>query len=517
MATVKIINAIRKQQDILRVAAYCRVSSDSADQLHSYAAQIERYTKLIQQTEGWQLVDIYADEGLTGTRLDKREDFQRMMRDCRKGKIDKILVKSIARFSRNTKDCLVSLRELTALGVTIRFEKENIDTGELSSELMVTISGSLAQEESVSISQNQRWSYQKRMKAGEFVTCKAPFGYELEDGKRLVIIEKEAEIIRWIFDSYLNGMSVYTIADELTMMGIPTTDNNPEWRYSTVNYILHNEKYIGDSLLQKTTVTDAFPSKKVPNKGQRAKYYISNSHPAIVSEETYQAAQALLERRKPYEYEGFNAYPLTRKIACGSCGTTFKRRQSKSGYICWACAKHDKDKNSCDVGRIAETEIEAAFVRMYNKLKRNTGIILHPVITQLNDLRDAIGHGHPEMLAISTEIARMTEQHHVLGKLRAKGLLDADTYIAKCNAANSRLAELRAKRRSILQNEDDDTIERIRELLRIVESGPDNIDRFDENLFADIIEKITAESQERIRFRLIGGIELAEQVAGKGR
>ena len=177
--------------EALRVAAYCRVSSDSSDQLHSYATQIKAYTEQIGAHADWELVDVYADEGLTGTRMDKREDFKRLLADCRKGKVDRVLCKSISRFARNTRDCLATLRELSALGVTVYFEKENIDTGTLTSELMVSVSGALAQQESISISQNQRMSYKRRMERGEFITCKAPFGYRLVEGKELEIIQKK--------------------------------------------------------------------------------------------------------------------------------------------------------------------------------------------------------------------------------------------------------------------------------------------------------------------------------------
>ncbi|MBQ9346117.1 MAG: recombinase family protein, partial [Oscillibacter sp.] len=192
MATVKMIPPTAVKPPTLRVAAYCRVSSSSEDQQHSYAVQIRNYTELIGQHEGWELVDIYADCGLTGTRMDKREDFNRLLADCRKGKIDKVLVKSLSRFARNTRDCLVAMRELMSLGVTIQFEKENIDTASLTSELMVSVSSSLAQEESISISKNQRISYQRRMERGEFITCKAPFGYRMPDGKNLEVYEPEA-------------------------------------------------------------------------------------------------------------------------------------------------------------------------------------------------------------------------------------------------------------------------------------------------------------------------------------
>jgi DNA invertase Pin-like site-specific DNA recombinase len=238
MASVTIIPPREKTPDTLRIAAYCRVSSDSSDQLHSYASQIRKYTTKISEHGGWELVDIYADEAVTGTRADKREDFNRMLSDCRKGKIDKILVKSISRFARNTKDCLVALRELSALGVTVHFEKENINTETLTSELMVSVFGSLAQEESISIGKNQRISYQGRMERGEFITCCAPFGYQLVDGKYLVIDEKEAEIVRWIFDSYLSGCSTTQITAELNRKKIPTVYGGKMWHQQVVKKIL---------------------------------------------------------------------------------------------------------------------------------------------------------------------------------------------------------------------------------------------------------------------------------------
>ena len=201
----------------LRTAAYARVSSDSDDQLYSFTAQVSYYTELIKGNEEWEFVDIYADEGITGLRMDKRDDFLRMIRDCRKGKIDRILTKSISRFSRNTRECLQIIRELKSIGVTIYFEKEHLDTAEISDEMLLTFFSGNAQQESMTISTNMRWSYQNRMKKGRFITCKAPFGYRLVDGI-LQIDEQEAEIVRYIFDSYLNGRSKDEIAADLTGM-----------------------------------------------------------------------------------------------------------------------------------------------------------------------------------------------------------------------------------------------------------------------------------------------------------
>ena len=510
------IEATGHQEPRLRVAAYCRVSSDSSDQLHSFASQIRHYTKLITETQGWQLVDIYADEGVSATSMVRREEFNRMLRDARRGKIDKILCKSTSRFARNTFDCISVLRELKSIGVTVRFEKENMDTEDLETELMLSVFGSLAQEESISISNNQRISYRHRMERGDFITCKAPFGYELVNGRELRIIEEEAKIVRWIFESYLSGINLYRLAEEITAMGIPTTDGNPEWRYSTLNYLIHNEKYVGDTLAQKTFVTDAFPVKKIPNKGEKAQYYIKNSHPAIISRETFEQAQALCRRRLPYSYEGYVAYPLTKKIICGKCGTTFKRRVTKNGYASWTCIKHDSSTAKCSMGRISETEIYAAFMRMAKKLKENEALVIQPALSQLEHLRQTLMRGNPEMQGISSEIAKMTEQSELLCRLRSKGLMDNDTYISRCNGVNARMQELKCSRRRLLQAEDDDTAEQLSELAQILHHTEISKE-FDEELFKSITEKIIAESQERIRFRLIGGLELAEPIHGRGR
>lgn len=282
MAEVQVIPPKAARPDTLRVAAYCRVSSDSADQLHSYAAQIRAYTQAINAHDGWDLVDIYADEGLTGMRMDKREDFKRLMADCRKGKIDKIVVKSISRFARNTRDCLATLRELSSLGVTVKFEKENIDTGTLTSELMVSVSASLAQEESISISKNQRMSYQRRMERGEFITCSAPFGYQIVDGKNLAIVEDQAEIVKWIFAAYLKGYSSEWIARELSKNGPAPLHGGQKWHQQTIRKILTNEKYIGDALCQKTYTTNTFPYRRKDNHGEADQYYVEHTHPAII-------------------------------------------------------------------------------------------------------------------------------------------------------------------------------------------------------------------------------------------
>ena len=217
----------------LRVAAYARVSSSSEDQLNSYRAQNQYYSELISNNPDWEMVDIYADSGITGTSVDKREDFKRMMADCRKGKIDRILVKSISRFARNTKDCLAAVRELKELGVSVLFEEQGIDTARVSSEMVTAIMASLAQKGSESISGNVQWSYQKRMESGKFNTCKAPYGFRLQN-RQLVIEENEAAVIRQIFDMFLSGSSREEIAGALRAANAPTRKDVGIWAGSTV-------------------------------------------------------------------------------------------------------------------------------------------------------------------------------------------------------------------------------------------------------------------------------------------
>ena len=268
----------------LRVAAYARVSSNSEDQLHSFATQNAYYTELITGNPEWEFVDVYADEGITGTSAEKRDDFQRLLKDCRRGRIDKVLTKSTARFARNTSESLMAVRELRDLGVGVCFEEQGIDTAQMSGELLTAIFSMMAQKESETISENIRWTYQKKMKKGRFITCKAPFGYRLVGGG-LEIIEAEAEIIRLIFQRYLNGRSMEDIAKEITRYGIPTRDKTPYWQTTSIQYVLHNEKYAGDSLAQKTYTTRTLPHRKKRNQGEYDQYFVPGSHPAIIDRE----------------------------------------------------------------------------------------------------------------------------------------------------------------------------------------------------------------------------------------
>ena len=282
------------------------------------------------------MVDIYADEGITGTSVEKREDFQRMMQDCRKGKIDRILVKSISRFARNTKDCLAAVRELKELDVSVQFEEQGIDTSKVSSEMVTAIMASLAQKGSESISSNVRWGVQKRMLDGTFISSSVPYGYEMFHGQ-LRILPSEAQFVKWIFQAYLSGLNAQSIAEQMNqayvLLGI---ENTRKWHNTTILYILSNERYIGDSLWQKTYATDSLPTRQIKNTGSKTQYYIEHTHTPIIDRDTYSAVQRLREKRKlDAKYnDDYQPNILKKRIMCANCNVPFQRKL-RSGETKW--------------------------------------------------------------------------------------------------------------------------------------------------------------------------------------
>ncbi len=253
----------------------------------------------------YRLVDIYADEGITGTSVEKRDELNRLIHDCKKGKIDRVVVKSVSRLARNTEELLATLRMFRDIGVTVYFEEQGIDTEKLNSEMIVTFPGMAAQQESMSISGNIRWSYQKRMESGEFNTNFPAYGYRLNQG-RLEIYEPEAEVVRHIFTLYLQGNGAIRITQILKNEGIPNRQGNPKWGPNTIRYILKNERYMGDARLQKQYTTDTLPFKLKHNHGDRPQYYVENSNPAIISREIFGTVQKIMEERTetlPQKYE----------------------------------------------------------------------------------------------------------------------------------------------------------------------------------------------------------------------
>ncbi len=506
-ASVTVIQPTILENDTrVRVAAYCRVSSDSADQLHSYMSQIRYYENFLADSETETLIGVYSDEGITGTRMDKRDEFQRLMKDCKRGKIDRIYAKSISRFSRNTRDCLTSIRELRELGITIFFEKENIDTAKISDEMMVTIMGALAQEESTSISKNMKWSYRKRMRAGEFITITPPFGYGIEN-QNLYIKEDEATVVRKIFQMYLSGLGFESIINNLNS---DMTFSLKKWSISSVRYLLINEKYMGDSLMQKYYTPEYFGGKHQPNKGEIEQYYIKNTHQGIISKDDFKRVQTLLKSRSSSNLATKSIYILSKKIFCENCGSTFRRKISRD-KIYWMCRVHDKSADNCTIKQIQESQFYEAFIRLYNKLKLNYETVLNPLLHQLQEIKNKKFSGNNQFAEISKEIAQLKEQNHVLTRLKTKEFLDDAKYLEQTNEINAKQNKLAKELQKITRLDDeDDAIFQIQEIANFIENGADLMTEFDEVMFESLVVKIVVVSQNEVEFFLYGGLKFRE-------
>lgn len=511
MPTVTVIQpTIAEEQNTkIRCAAYCRVSSDSEDQLNSFMAQTRYYEKAFENSETEQLVDIYADEGITGTREDKRDEFQRMIKDCRRGKIDRIYTKSISRFARNTKDCLKNIRELKSLGITVFFEKENIDTAKLTDEMMITIMGGLAQEESTSISQNMRWSVQKRMQNGTYKNATPPFGFKKVNGD-LEIEENQASIVRQIFEWYISGYGLKTIADMLNGMNLPGSKQNVLWKADNIRYMLKNNRYIGNAMFQKSYVTETLPHIKKRNYGEKQKYCVTGVNQQIVDKETFYAAQKLLEsRHRDFET---NVYPLSKKVFCGKCGATYKHRNRKSGAF-WLCRTHDINAADCELKAIPQDLIYSIFIGLCNKLFCNYKTILKPLQTALQDLKFRKFSGKTQVMDISKEIAKLREQTHVLARLKTKGFLDEAKYIEQTTELTAKINKLQAELKKLTRFDDEDeTLDQIDMLIDFFEKRENPMTEFEESAFESIVEKIVVIDQHELEFYLIGGFKFTEKI-----
>ena len=493
----------------LRVAAYARASSSSEDQLNSYRVQNQYYSELISGNPDWEMVDIYADEGITGTSVEKREDFQRMMQDCRKGKIDRILVKSISRFARNTKDCLAAVRELKELGVSVQFEEQGIDTSKVSSEMVTAIMASLAQKQSESISGNVKWGVQKRMEDGTYVASSAPYGYRLVN-LRLEIQPEEAEIVRWIFQQYLAGANVNEITKELNAR---SAGNNRKWYKAAVTYILSNERYIGDCLWQKCYMTSTIPARQVINRGEKTQYYAEGKHPAIIDKDTFYAAQRLRKQRRTTNGSATGAaYSiLTGRILCGKCGAAFRRKNWR-GISRWSCRTHSENINLCSILPMEEQSIHAAFCRLYCKLKHHGEPIFTQMLSNLQKIRYSRMLWSEDVISLNKKISDILSQVQFLTQLQQAGGVDPDTFISSHNKLSEQLRRLKQEKARLLDTDSNYLADRTRDLMDALEDGPDFLDRFDAELFDALVEKIIVDSNERLRFRLKNGLELTEQI-----
>ena len=526
---IKIEAAEKPRNAQLRVAAYTRVSSDSDDQLNSFAAQNRYYAELISGKVEWRMVDIYADEGITGTSSAKREDFQRMMADCRRGIIDQILVKSISRFARNTKDCLEAVRELKELGVNVRFEREGIDTANVSSELITAIYAAFAQKESESISGNIRRGRQMHAKVGTLkVPCYRLYGYEKDEDGKFRVIPEQAEIVRELYKRYESGASLRNLQDWLEESQIKTVLGESKWTTTSIKSILTNEKYCGDVLLQKTFRTDVISKKVIKNVGQMAQYYMPDHHEGIVSREQYNAVKAEMARRSALRSPSKSAvtgrscytskYALSDRLVCGECGTLYRRCTWTSlgrKYPVWRCTSRLNygTKYCHESPTVKEEPLQAAILAAINSAMSNKPALLDRIKNAVS-LELLPVQGQTMSLAdIESRLVQFDEQFQ---RLLAEAI-DAEDK-ESCNTQFAEiLAEqtaLKKQKEEILQSSvDTDRIcTRMKQAEQAIENATSTIPEWNENAVRQIVERVTILSADEILVRIKGGAEIKQRL-----
>ncbi len=508
------VQNVTTQKQKVRVAAYCRVSTNNDAQLESLETQKAHYESFITSRDDWQFAGLYFDEGITGTKKDKRPELMRLMQDCASKKIDFIITKSISRFSRNTTDCLELVRKLQELDIPIYFEKENINTGSMESELFLTILSSMAEEESTSISGNNKWSIKKRFQNGTFKLSYAPYGYRW-DGRTLRIIPEQAEIVKRIFAEVLNGKGTETIAKELSAEEIPTKRGG-KWTSTSIRGILANEKYTGDVIFQKTYTDDSF--NRHTNNGEVDKYYIADHHEAIISKEDFEAAGLLISQRaaekgikresKIYQQR----YAFSGKIICGECGDTFRRRihsGTYGKYVAWCCNTHLADKDKCSMMFLRDDDLKVAFVTVLNKLIYSHKIVLKPYAVALQNNsgdENLVRIQHLERL-----LEQNTEQRETLTRLMAQGYIDQVLYNSETNTLLTQANTYREDIEVInaTMSGDSSRFFETERLLHFVERGA-MLEEYSEDLFERFVDHIQVYSRQKIGFVMKCGLTFKE-------
>jgi len=398
------------------------------------------------------------------------------------------------------------------IGVTVLFEKENIDTAKMSDELEITLQGLWAQRESMSISSNLRRGLQMRMKTGTFLPPSTPFGYKL-DGRTLKIVEEEADVVRSIFAAYLSGRGIQDIVDGLNRECIPNRLNRERWNFHTVSYILTNISYTGDMIWQKSFTTDSLPFKQVINNGEKDRYYVQNDHPAIISREDFEKVQRLKTQRRESQRDPTpGSHILGKKIECGSCGSIHRRKIIREKAY-WICRRHDHGKNLCPLPQIPEPEVEAAFVRMWNKLNRHRDETVTPMLEQFRAFEERWYRQNDRIRQVNKELELLSEQVLVLKRLMNKGYIEPALYYTKTQETNVKIKELRTLKTVLMKRDQTGAvIAALESLSAALEAGPEWMENMDGDMFEEIVDKIIVLSPEQIKIRLACGLELYENI-----
>ena len=514
----------------LRVAAYCRVSTDDEEQLTSYEAQVSYYTDKITSNPDWVMADVFADEGKTGTSVKSRKDFQRMIRQCRRGKIDLILTKSLSRFARNTLDTVKYTRELRQLGIPVIFEKENLNSISWESEFLLTLYGAFAQSESESISKNVSWGKRQAMKEGKVtIQYKHLLGYIRGADGKPEIVPDQAEIIRFIFKRYLAGDTLRAIKAQLEAEQVPYITGEVAWNLSTLQSILQNEKYCGDVIMQKTFRKDCISKETVVNTGQLPKYWTQNHHEAIVSREIFDAVQEETARRKAMASgtkksapTGLGKYSskhaLTGLLICGECGTPYRRvvwSQKGMKRPVWRCVNRlDHGKTLCkhsptlDEKPLQEAVLAAVNILMSRKDELSNGVVSEMI---------------QELAPVPGEVLSLADIERAIGDLahRFDQLMDEtdgeesiQRNLDQFREISEQLAALKERKAHVLgvQAENELMAKRLQRAAAIMEAAPAEVTEWNESIVHQLVEEVKVLSKDEIKVTFRNGITISQTI-----
>ena len=506
-----------------RVAAYCRVSTEMEEQQSSYQAQVEHYTTSIQTNHKWIFAGIYADEGISGTNTKKRVEFNRMIDDCMANRIDMIITKSISRFARNTLDCISYVRQLRDKNIAVYFEKENINTLDGAGELLITILGSLAQEESRSLSTNTRWGVVHRFQQGKiYVNHNKFLGYTKDGNHDLIIVPEEAKLVKRIFRLYLEGESIMKIKHQLEADGVRTVTGKDEWSTAVINQMLSNEKYMGDALLQKTYTVDYLTKKRVINKGIVPQYYVEDSHEAIIPKPLFYRVQEEKARRsglikrtdkksKTDSARYSSQYALTELMTCGECGKPYRRttwaRNGKKTIV-WRCINRlEHGTKICKISpTIKEESIENALMNAINsmiyghdgftdRLRENIKAVMGEYIEQ------------PPLADIDEQIGVLQQKMIGYVELNAKPDRDSLAYDSKFKKISREMKELQSHEIELSEKEKlkVNNAQRVKDLTEFLETN-NIIKQFDNQLVRRLIQSVRVVSKEQVIIQFKSGL-----------
>ena len=523
--------AVRASKRQLRVAAYCRVSTDDEEQLTSYEAQKNYYTDKIMTNKEWTMAGIFADEGITGTSARKRPEFLRMIRQCKQGKIDVVLTKSISRFARNTVDCLNYVRALKELGIAVIFEKENMNTLEIDSEILITMLGAFAQSESESISANVRWGIRQAMKEGKAtIQYKYLYGYRKGDDSKPEIIPDQAEVVRKIYDLFLSGTPVRGIQEYLNANSVPNINGESKWARSAIDSILTNEKYCGDVLLQKTYIDDCINKKVKKNTGQLPMYLVQNHHEGIISRETFDAAQAELARRSagkspskknaPTGRSRYSSkYALSDRLYCGECGTRYQRctwrNRDGSKRSVWRCVSRvDYGSKYChDSPTLDEEPLHRAILAALNSAVKDKNDIVYNLKAAMEKELAPVAGQQLSLSEIDNQLERLnTEFSKVLAEASESG--DQAAYSDRFREIMQKQTALKAQRDEMqrMLAESGEAAAHIEQCRQAAETTPSAISEWDEALIRQVVESVTVETCNEVIVALKSGASIHQEL-----